>query len=540
MKHASILDCTLRDGAYLLDKQFGDNTIRGIIGGLVEAHIDYIEIGFFQDDGFGEGRTVYLNSEQAKKYVPRDKATVQFTVLADCSRYSVDNLDEYNEDSIDAIRECFLKKEKIKAISNCKEIINKGYKCFIQPVDILGYSDDELIELLDEINKIEPYCFSIVDTFGSMYIEDLQHIWDIVDNHLDMSCKVGFHSHNNLQLSNALSQEFVRMSSERREIIIDSTISGMGRGAGNTPTELIAQYLVTKMRYSYDIDVILDIIDDYVDIIKTRCQWGYSTPLFVAGSYSAHVNNISYLVNKNSIRSRDIRYILNRIGKDARKRYDYSLLEQTYIDYLESSIDDTVVMKMLKDVYCGRNVLILAPGNTVASEEGVIRRYVNNHKPIIISVNFIPKSFHCDYVFMSNYRRYSILKESETYKRSKKIITSNIKQIAEDESELIVSFNNLISCGWKHLDNSTLMLLRLLDKLSLNNIGIAGFDGYSNVMGDKNYAIDELEIANVRDNPDVLNEEIENMLAEYICNRESSSELLFVTTTKYSNCILFE
>ena len=67
MNHAKILDCTLRDGAYLVNKKFGDYTINGIVEGLVNAHVDYIEIGFFQDDEFGEGKTVYLNSKEAKK-----------------------------------------------------------------------------------------------------------------------------------------------------------------------------------------------------------------------------------------------------------------------------------------------------------------------------------------------------------------------------------------------------------------------------------------------------------------------------------------
>ena len=52
MNHAKLLDCTLRDGAYLIDKKFGDNTIHGIINGLVKTGVDLIEIGFLQDDGF--------------------------------------------------------------------------------------------------------------------------------------------------------------------------------------------------------------------------------------------------------------------------------------------------------------------------------------------------------------------------------------------------------------------------------------------------------------------------------------------------------
>ena len=78
MKHAALLDCTLRDGAYLIDKNFGDPVIKGIIHGLMGAAVDYIEIGFFQDEGFGPGKTVFRNAADAKRFVPAEKGKTQF------------------------------------------------------------------------------------------------------------------------------------------------------------------------------------------------------------------------------------------------------------------------------------------------------------------------------------------------------------------------------------------------------------------------------------------------------------------------------
>ena len=193
MKHVKLLDCTLRDGAYLIDKRFGDETIHGIINGLVQAKVDIIEIGFFQDEGFGEGKTVFKNSADAKRFVPKEKSGCLFTVLADYSRFSMENLDDCSPDSIDAVRECFFKHERFDAIEACKEIKRKGYKVFVQPVDILGYSDIELVELLERVNDVEPYCLSIVDTFGSMYQEDLHRVFEIINHNLIPGCRIGFH-----------------------------------------------------------------------------------------------------------------------------------------------------------------------------------------------------------------------------------------------------------------------------------------------------------------------------------------------------------
>ena len=536
MKHGKLLDCTLRDGAYLVDKQFGNNTIKGIIKGLVETQIDFIEIGFFQDEGFGEGKTVFKNSKDAKRFIPDDKNGCQFTVLADFSRYSISNLDKCTTDSIDAIRECFFKNERFEVIDACREIKNKGYKLFVQPVDILGYTDIEIIELIELINEIEPFCFSIVDTFGSMYSEDLQRIFDLIDHNLVSTCKIGFHSHNNMQMSAALSQEFLRMAYGRREVVVDGTISGMGRGAGNTPIELVAQYMVSKMGYNYNIDALLDTIDGYMDNIRVRCEWGYSTPYFVAGCYGAHVNNIAYLLNKNSIRSKYIRYILNKIGVDKRKRYDYNLLEKTYVDYLNSDIDDTMSLKLLIDYFRDKEVLIVAPGNSINEQSKEVKRYIEEKKPKIITVNFICDDIKQDFLYLSNIKRYNYWKNYDNFTEIKKIIVSNVINQSEDDNTVIVSFARIIKCGWENMDNSMILLLRLLDELDVAKIAIAGFDGYDFDQRKKpNYLSRELEVYKVRDNLDKLNQEILSMLEDYKITRKNKNPIEFITNSRFEN-----
>lgn len=538
MKHASLLDCTLRDGAYLVDKTFGETTIRGIVEGLVNTQIDFIEIGFFQDDEFGEGKTVFKNSKEAKKFVPADKKGCEFTVLADYSRYSISNLDVCTKDSVDAVRECFFKKERFAAVEACKEIKEKGYKLFVQPVDILGYTDIEIIELIEIINEIEPFCFSIVDTFGSMYMEDLQRIFHLIDHNLVSTCRIGFHSHNNMQMSAALSQEFLKLSYGRREVVVDGTISGMGRGAGNTPIELVAQYMVSKMGYNYNIDALLDTIDGYMDNIRSRCTWGYSTEYFVAGSYGAHVNNISYLESKNSIRSKDIRYILNKIGSEARKKYDYDLIEKTYLEYIKSDIDDSVSISELKESIGECKVLIIAPGSSIISQYDKVKEYIENNSPKIITINFIEEKFNADYLYLSNTKRYDYWKNSLAFGETKKIIMSNVLQQKNDDNTIIVSFGKLIKCGWEYMDNSTILLLRLLDELNVGEIAIAGFDGYGYAQGSiVNYADRELELYNVRQNPDEINREIVSMLEDYMVTRKNSTLIKFITDSRFEGIV---
>ena len=82
-------------------------------------------------------------------------------------------------------------------------------------------------------------------------------------------------------MSFALSQEFAEDETQGlREIVIDATMAGMGRGAGNTNTELVMQFMNRRYNSGYDIDSVLDLIDNYIDGIRNRCEWGYSVPNF--------------------------------------------------------------------------------------------------------------------------------------------------------------------------------------------------------------------------------------------------------------------
>lgn len=311
----------------------------------------------------------------------------------------------------------------------------------------------------------------------------------------------------------------------------------MGRGAGNTPTELIVQYMVSQWGYNYNLDYILDLIDDFMDNILSKCSWGYNAPNFIAGCYSAHVNNVTYLTQKNSIRSKDIRYILNKIGALPRKRYDYDLLEKTYIEYLEANIDDMAVIEKLRAEFSGRNVLVLVPGMSINKEIDKIKLYIKDKNPIIVSVNFLYKDIEVDYIYLSNLKRFNYWKNDKTFPTQKKIIASNIAVKPYDNTENIVSFTRLIKCGWEHMDNSAVMLLRLLDDLAVGSISIAGFDGYGFSSTDStcNYVIEDLELANVMENPVKLNNEIFSMLKNYKETRKSNCEISFITQSKFSD-----
>lgn len=537
MKHVELLDCTLRDGGYLVDTIFGENVIKGIIKKLCMAKVDIVEVGFLKDINHKKGSSTFNRVEEITPYLPNenDRGNTSFVAMIDYGRYSIDSLSEYNGKSIDTIRDCYFKKDMDNALKMAEEIMRKGYNVYIQPVDILGYSDIELLDLIEKVNKIKPYALSIVDTFGSMYKDDLQRIFSIIDHNLDKDIKLGFHSHNNLQLSFSLAQEFTMMSLGKREVVVDGTINGMGRGAGNTNTELIMDFLNRKLGCHYDMNEMLDLIDAYMPKIMQQCSWGYSIPYFIAGMYSSHVHNINYLLDKHNIKSKDMRLIIEEINPQKRKRYDYDNLEQLYINYFDEKVDDIEVLQSLENEFLDRKILIIAPGKNSQLQKDKIIEFIEINNPIIICTNYINKSIVPNYAFYSSKRRYEESKDydAEQFKQVNKILTSNVKG-NKSSNEKIVNFKSLTKVGWKYFDNSTILLLRLLNKLKVKDIYIAGFDGF---LKGQNYSKSHEELESYDDYEKYieLNKELKEMLVDFKNEISSDVNINFITESKFES-----
>ena len=189
-KKIQLLDCTLRDGAYIVDSEFGVPAIKGIIKKMQEANIDIIECGWLKDTPHKYGTTFYHTPADAEQYITEKNAHSIYVAMIDWDRYDLDNLPPCDGKSIDAIRVVFPQAKIKEAIPLSKIIEEKGYNVYLQAANTLGYSDGELLELAEEINRVHPVCLSVVDTFGAMYVEDLEHIVSLLDQHLDKDIKL--------------------------------------------------------------------------------------------------------------------------------------------------------------------------------------------------------------------------------------------------------------------------------------------------------------------------------------------------------------
>ena len=171
-----LLDCTLRDGAYIVDAKFGTSAIKGIIDKLQKANIEIIECGWLKNTEHKIGTTFFHVPEDISKYVNKKSEKSIFVAMIDWDRYDLNYLPQNNNSILDAIRVVFPRGKAKEGIEVGRQILAKGYKVFFQAANTLAYTDEELVELAECVNGIDAEALSIVDTFGAMYEEDLDRI----------------------------------------------------------------------------------------------------------------------------------------------------------------------------------------------------------------------------------------------------------------------------------------------------------------------------------------------------------------------------
>lgn len=474
MNRDKLLDCTLRDGGYINDWNFGFHTIRDIIKKLVNSQVDYVEVGFLRNCEYDREKALFNNCAEIAPVLPEKRGNTMFSAMALHNKYDIDKLEPYDGKTIDVLRVTFHDYDIDEGLAFIQKAKEKGYKVFCNPINIMGYSDEMLLRLFQKVNQIQPYAFSIVDTFGSMMKSDLQRIYSLAEHNLDQSIVIGLHLHENLALSYSLAQEFLAMKSSERKSVIDGSMMGMGRVPGNLCIELIMDYMNKTQGSTYDVNPVLDGIDDHIAQLKQIEAWGYNTAYALSAKYNLHRNYAEFLLGKGRLRAKQINQILASIEEDKKTAYDEKYIEAIYEGLQNHEVDDRELLNRLKTEWKDRTILILAPGSSIAEQKNRIDQFISEKNPIVISANFIPEIYRQDYAFYSNAMRYSTIEDKREMENL--LVTSNLMDMSVAQN--VLNYSDLCFDDKGKSDNCVIMLMRLIGKLGIDRVYVAGFDGY--------------------------------------------------------------
>ena len=284
-----LVDVTLRDGGIAVNFDFGSEQMQKIKTTLETSGVEYIETGYIDEKkGSCGGRTCFDNEVSIENTLLNTgkKLGVTYFAMIDYGTYDVRKLHQRTKNGIDGIRLAFHKEHWKEAVSWGKVIISKGYDLYIQPMVTLRYSDEELKELIRVCNEQLPKAkgFYLVDSFGQIDSSVLVQKMEIIDQYVSASMKVGFHAHNNRQLAYSNSLAFLDYPSNH-DIMLDASIMGIGKGAGNLCTELIAADLIQEGK-NYETACIYESISDYFAEAYKKYNWGYSLDYYLSSIYS--------------------------------------------------------------------------------------------------------------------------------------------------------------------------------------------------------------------------------------------------------------
>ena len=307
-----ILDCTLRDGGYVNNWEFDTKTALSVIDALYKSGVRIIELGLMARGGVSGINTKFLTFNEITPLLANKKTDCLYAVMLTQAEYKSVGFEipERSEKTPDIIRLAFFKPEMKDALKTAEMLKSKGYKVFLQAMATFLYTDEELLQLVDEVNFLHPESFYMVDSFSTMYNEDVKEMQKLVYTKLDKEILFGFHAHNNIQMAYSNVIEFIKNAGER-QCVIDGSIYGMGRGAGNVPIELIMEYLNKKFNADYKIHIVLNCFEKDIQPIFNKCYWGYSMPYLLTAIKNMNSVYAWYLEKKGISRINDLNAILD-------------------------------------------------------------------------------------------------------------------------------------------------------------------------------------------------------------------------------------
>jgi len=512
----------LRDGGYCNQWRFGFDNSKKIIKNLTEANIDIIECGFITNrQQYDINITKFTNIEQIDNLIPDTNFNCKYVAMINHGEYDPSSLPNRSIHKLDGIRYAFHKKDVLNAIEQCYIIKEKGFDTYVQAMVSMNYSDEEFLQLIHKVNELEPEAFYIVDSFGMMKRKDLVRLFSMIEHNLKKNIKIGFHSHNNMQLSFSNAQTLVDMQSNR-DLVIDSSIYGMGRGAGNLNTELFIEYLNENMGATYDLRPILSTMDEVIGNFYQINPWGYTLPNYLSAMHNTHPNYAGFLNDKNTLPIEKMNEIFEMMGDDKRSEFDKKYISELYNKYMETGKTQNIHSDEFKNIIRDKKIILIGPAKSSIDEKEKIIKFIKENDTISIAINHEYPPCETDFIFLSNNRRF---KEMNKALKQKCIITSNIPA---DEVYLQIKYSDLLNDIEAVRDNAGLMAIKLLISFGASKIYLAGFDGYSHDVLE-NYAKEQMMYITKKATIDAINEGMGKTLSKL----SKEIEIKFITEPKH-------
>ncbi|MDP3730697.1 MAG: aldolase catalytic domain-containing protein [Candidatus Omnitrophota bacterium] len=280
-----VLDCTIRDGGLMNNHNFTHEFVRAVYKAISEAGIDYMEIGYknsrrlFSPKDYGKWK--FCDEDDIKRAIEGVPSKTKLSVMVDVDRVDFDDVPQKKDSIVSMVRVASYVKDIDKAIFLVNHFADKGYETTVNIMAISRALDNELTEALHQLEEeCKARVIYVVDSNGALYQESVEFLVKKFKSILK-SKEIGMHAHNNQQLAFSNTIEAIIHDAN----YVDGSIYGLGRAAGNCPTELLLGFLKNP---KYDIRPILDVISKEFIPLREKLEWGYVIPYAITGILDEH------------------------------------------------------------------------------------------------------------------------------------------------------------------------------------------------------------------------------------------------------------
>ena len=294
-----VIDATLRDGGLVNNFYFEDDFVKKLYQMDIQAGVDYMEFGYkaskaiFDKSKFGKWK--FCDEKDIRDIVGDNNSNLKIAVMADVGRTDIEKDIIPKKDSvIDMVRVASYINTIPAAIDMVEYCAKQGYETTVNIMAISHANDSDLEEALELIGNSSANGVYLVDSYGSLYPEQIRKL---SDKYLNMAAKynkfVGIHAHNNQQLAFANTIDAVACGVN----YLDATVNSLGRGAGNCPLELLLGFLKNP---KYNLHAVLKFIqEEMLKLKESGLVWGYDIPYLITGVLDRHPSGAIECIKNN-------------------------------------------------------------------------------------------------------------------------------------------------------------------------------------------------------------------------------------------------
>lgn len=490
MKPVKVLDCTLRDGGYYNNWDFSEELVEEYLESVAKAGIDMIELGLrsFPSSSFKGANAFTTESHlngidlpEGPKYGVMVDAKTIIKSPYTLSEGTLKLFTHKVNSKLSFVRVAAHYSETIDAVEICKILKEIGYFVGLNLMQSVGKDFETIANAARHAESAR--CIDVLyfaDSLGNMDQKEAERIISAIKS--AWTGPIGIHAHDNT--SRALSNTLHALNLGTQ--YLDATITGMGRGAGNTKTETLLIELERAGIQQYSPAALHEIVLKHFEPMQREFGWGTNLLYYIGAIKSVHPTYIQQLYSDNRFGATERAHAISYLGSIESSSFDGGNLEKALSIVSNTEDKESSTPDSLRNLFSGRDVLLVGAGDTVKKYKKGIIQYINTIKPIVISVNitdFVPEEI-IDYYAISHNLKY--LSDHKKYELISKKIIAPKSRFNENDISSAINYELRAGNNWEIEHNKCLIPYELTAAYafaiciagSAKSVQLVGFDGY--------------------------------------------------------------